>query len=172
MSMSIEEAIRILDPETSADAIKEIKYYAGLNKDNPIKKVDEACVIACNVMREHLEDVEIMSSNKDSYEDLKQMPHEKVVNLFFKMKRLFNKACERCDELEKENIELTDMDELIDSISESDNSSQREQIIDEVSTTLIDYFSEHAHEVWNRVSARDFICDNIEMITEELKKES
>ena len=33
MDMTVEEAIRILDPETSKDAINEIKYYAGFNKD-------------------------------------------------------------------------------------------------------------------------------------------
>ncbi len=114
--MSIEEAIRILDPETSADAIAEIEYYAGFNKDKAIEKVNEACEVARDIMREHLKDVETMFSDKDSYEDLKQMSHEKVVDLFFKMKKLFNKACERCDELERENIKLTDLDELIDSI--------------------------------------------------------
>lgn len=126
MSISIEEAIRILDPKTSADAIAEIEYCAGFNRDKPIEKVNEACVVACDIMREYLKDVETMFSDKDSYEDLKQIPHEKVVDLFFKMKKLFNKACERCDKLEKENIELTDLDELIDSIPENDNPSQRE----------------------------------------------
>lgn len=51
MSMSIEEAIRILDPETSADAIAEIEYYVGFNRDNSIEKVNEACTVACGVMR-------------------------------------------------------------------------------------------------------------------------
>ena len=100
MSMSIEEAIRILDPETSADAIKEIEYYAGFNRDKPIEKVNEACVVACDVMREY---------------------------------------------------------------------KNRNQIFDEASNALTDYFSEHAHEVWDRVSARDFISDNIEVIIEKLK---
>ncbi len=54
MNMSIEEAIRILNPEASADAIAEIEYYAGFNKDKTIEKVNEACEIACNVMREYL----------------------------------------------------------------------------------------------------------------------
>ncbi len=54
MSMSIEEAIRILDPETSADAIAEIEYYAGFNRDKPIEKVNEACAIACDVMKRYL----------------------------------------------------------------------------------------------------------------------
>ena len=102
MSMSIEEAIRILDPETSADAIVEIEYYAGFNRDKPIEKVNEACIVACDVMRKY---------------------------------------------------------------------KNRNQIFDKVSNALTDYFSKHAHEVWDRVSARDFICDNIGVIIEKLKSE-
>ena len=116
MSMSIEEAIHILDPETSADAITEIKYYAGFNEEKAIKKVEDACVLACDIMREHLEDTEIMFSDNDCYDDLKQFPQERLISLFRKMKKLFNKACERCDKLEKENIELTDLDKLINEI--------------------------------------------------------
>lgn len=52
--MSIEEAIRILDPETSADAIAEIEYYAGFNKDKAIEKVNEVCEVACKIMKEHI----------------------------------------------------------------------------------------------------------------------
>lgn len=62
MSMSIEEAIRILDPETSADAIAEIKYYAGFNKDKPIEKVNEACVVACDVMKRYLKLQKLIAS--------------------------------------------------------------------------------------------------------------
>ena len=116
--MSIEEAIRILNPETSADTIAEIEYYAGFNKDKPIEKVNEACEVACKVMKEHLEDVETMFAGKDSYDDLKQLSQDRLIGLFFKTKKLFNKACERCDKLEKENIELADLDKLIDSIPE------------------------------------------------------
>lgn len=116
MSMSIEEAIRILDPKTSADAITEIKYYAGFNEEKSIKKVEEACELACDVMREYLEDTEIMFSNSDCYDELKQLSQERLISLFLKMKKLFNKACEQCDKLEKENIELTDLDKLIDEI--------------------------------------------------------
>lgn len=116
MSMSIEEAIRILDPETSADAITEIKYYTGFNEEKSIKKVEEACELACDVMREHLEDTKIMFSDTDCYDDLNQFSQERLISLFLKMKKLFNKACERCDKLEKENIELTDLDKLIDEI--------------------------------------------------------
>ena len=116
MSMSIEEAIRILDPETSADAIAEIKYYAGFNEEKAIEKVEEACILACDIMRKYIEDTEIMFSNDDCYDDLKHFSQERLISLFLKMKKLFNKACERCDKLEKENIELTDLDKLIDEI--------------------------------------------------------
>ena len=116
MSMSIEEAIRILNPETSADAITEIKYYTGFNEEKAIKKVEEACELACDVMREHLEDTEIMFSNSDCYDELKQLSQERLIGLFLKMKKLFNKVRERCDNLEKENIELTDLDKLIDEL--------------------------------------------------------
>ena len=116
MSMSIEEAIHILDPETSADAITEIKYYAGFNEEKAIEKVEDACKLACDIMRKHLEDTEIMFSGDNCYDDLKQFSQERLIGLFLKMKKLFNKACERCDKIEKENIELTDLDKLIDEI--------------------------------------------------------
>ena len=116
MSMSIEEAIRILDPGTSADAIAEIKYYVGFNEEKSIKKVEDACILACDIMRKHLEDTEIMFSDNDCYDDLKQFSQQRLISLFLKMKKLFNKTCERCDKLEKENIELTDLDKLIDEI--------------------------------------------------------
>ena len=116
MSISVEEAIRILDLETSADTITEIKYYARFNEEKAIEKVEEACILACDIMREHLEDTEIMFSNDNCYDDLKQFSQERLISLFLKMKKLFNKTCERCDKLEKENIELTDLDKLIDGI--------------------------------------------------------
>ena len=67
-------------------------------------------------MRKYIEDTEIMFSNDDCYDDLKHFSQERLISLFLKMKKLFNKACERCDKLEKENIELTDLDKLIDEI--------------------------------------------------------
>lgn len=116
MSMSIEEAIRILDPETSEDDIAETKCYAGFSEEKYIKKVEEASELACDIMRKHLEDTEIMFSNNDCYDDLKKFSHERLISLFLKMKILFNKTCERCDKLEKENIELTDLDKLINGL--------------------------------------------------------
>ena len=63
--MSIEEAIRILDPETSADAIAEIEYYAGFNKDKVIEKVNEACEVACNVMKTYSDLIHSISDYKN-----------------------------------------------------------------------------------------------------------
>lgn len=40
---------------------------------------------------------------------------------------------------------------------------EREKTIDE----CIEYFEVHANEVWQHVSARDFICDRLEMLKEQ-----
>ena len=51
--MTREEAIRILDPETTAEALAEIEYYAGLRgKEAAIKAVDDACILAVAALRE------------------------------------------------------------------------------------------------------------------------
>ena len=57
--MNMREAIRILDPETTREAIAEIKYYAGFNaQEAVIQAVDDACRIACDVMRKVLQSQE------------------------------------------------------------------------------------------------------------------
>lgn len=51
--MTREEAIRILDPETSAEALAEIEYYAGFQgKEAAIKAVEDACILAVAAIRE------------------------------------------------------------------------------------------------------------------------
>lgn len=50
--MDIEEAIRILDKNTTADAIADYRYYGGFNEDEGFAAVERACEIACEVMRE------------------------------------------------------------------------------------------------------------------------
>lgn len=53
--MTMREAIRILDPETTREAIAEIEYYAGFKgREAAIQAVDDACRIACDVMRRAL----------------------------------------------------------------------------------------------------------------------
>ena len=54
--MTIQEAILILDPETTIEALAEIEYYAGFSgKKAKIHAVDEACEIAVETMRRYLE---------------------------------------------------------------------------------------------------------------------
>lgn len=49
--MDIDEAIRFLDPETTAKAIGDVEYYGGFNgRKKAIEKVNEACDIAVMVM--------------------------------------------------------------------------------------------------------------------------
>ena len=51
--MTREEAIRILDPETTAEALPEIEYYAGFRGEEAVKKaVDDACILAVAALRE------------------------------------------------------------------------------------------------------------------------
>ena len=54
--MTREEAIRILDPETSAEALAEIEYYAGFRgKEAAIKAVEDSCILAVAALREQEE---------------------------------------------------------------------------------------------------------------------
>ena len=51
--MTREEAIRILDPETTAEALAGIEYYAGFRgKEAAIKAVEDACILAVAALRE------------------------------------------------------------------------------------------------------------------------
>ena len=53
--MTYKEAIEILDPKTSRDALWKIEYYAGFNGEEArIKAVEEACVLACEAMNKQI----------------------------------------------------------------------------------------------------------------------
>ena len=55
--MTINQAIRILDPDTSAEALGEIKYYGELDgREKMVAACDEACRIAVEIMRQHLKE--------------------------------------------------------------------------------------------------------------------
>ena len=57
--MTIDEAIRILDPATSAEALCEIEYYGGSKgKEKMLSACEEACRIACDIMRKYIGSVE------------------------------------------------------------------------------------------------------------------
>lgn len=50
--MTIDEAIRILDPKTTAEALAEIEYYGGFRGDEAMTKAcDDACIIAVETMK-------------------------------------------------------------------------------------------------------------------------
>lgn len=51
--MTREEAIRILDPKTTAEALAEIEYYAGFRGEEAVAKaVGDACILAVAALRE------------------------------------------------------------------------------------------------------------------------
>lgn len=53
--MTINQAIRILDPDTSAEALGEIKYYGARDGyEKMMAACEEACRIAVEIMRQHL----------------------------------------------------------------------------------------------------------------------
>lgn len=56
-SMTINQAIRILDPDISAEALGEIKYYGELDGyEKMMAACEEACRMAVEIMRQHLKD--------------------------------------------------------------------------------------------------------------------
>ena len=54
--MTREEAIRILDPVTTGEAISEIEYYGGLRgRPAAVQAVSDACILAVEAIREQEE---------------------------------------------------------------------------------------------------------------------
>ena len=68
--ISIDDAIRLLDPETSIDEIIHLEYYVGFDYESIIKRIEEACTLACNIMRER-ENSEENDNGSASAEDKK-----------------------------------------------------------------------------------------------------
>lgn len=51
--MTREEAIRILDPDTTGEALAEIEYYGGFSgKAAAVQAVSDACILAVSALRE------------------------------------------------------------------------------------------------------------------------
>ena len=56
-NLTISDAIQILDPKTTSDAIREIEYYGGFSgKKQAVEAVNQACKIACDIMRNYRKD--------------------------------------------------------------------------------------------------------------------
>lgn len=55
--MTIEQAIRILDPATTAKELATIEYYGGLHgRERMVAACDEACRVAVGIMRKYQEE--------------------------------------------------------------------------------------------------------------------
>ena len=55
--MTINQAIRILDPATTAEELAAIEYYGGLHgREKMAAACDEACRIAVGIMRKYQEE--------------------------------------------------------------------------------------------------------------------
>ena len=52
--MTYEEAIRLLHPDTSREAIAELKYYNGFNKDKTIDTINEAIIMVCEAAEKQI----------------------------------------------------------------------------------------------------------------------
>ena len=52
----------------------------------------------------------------DDIESLRQLDKEDLIRLFLKVRLLFWETAERCNKLEKENLELTSLDKLFEDL--------------------------------------------------------
>ena len=57
--MTVEEAIRILDPYTSEAAIKKLMAERGLSQEEIVHEIEGACELACRAPRRCQEEGEI-----------------------------------------------------------------------------------------------------------------
>lgn len=60
-NLTISDAIQILDPKTTSDTIREIEYYGGFaGKKIAIEAVNQACEMACSMMRAYRKDMHML----------------------------------------------------------------------------------------------------------------
>ena len=53
--MTIEEAIKLLHPDTTGEGIMELQYYGGFEaKEKVIKAIEEACILACAALEKQI----------------------------------------------------------------------------------------------------------------------
>lgn len=53
--MTIEEAIKLLHPDTTGEGIMELEYYGGFEaKEKVIKAIEEACILACEALEKQI----------------------------------------------------------------------------------------------------------------------
>lgn len=49
--MTVEEAIRILDPHTSEAVIEKLRTERGMSQEEIVSEVEKACELACRALR-------------------------------------------------------------------------------------------------------------------------
>ena len=53
--MKPEQAIRILHPDTTREALAEIEYYGGFNGDKAVMQaINDACLMACKALEQQM----------------------------------------------------------------------------------------------------------------------
>ena len=76
--MEIEDAIRILNPETTEEALAEIEYYGGFcGRQAKIKACDEACEIAVDAMKEKRKESMRPRGKWEKWDETWDMPQAK-----------------------------------------------------------------------------------------------
>ena len=79
--MTIEEAIKLLHPDTTGEGIMELEYYGGFeSKENVIKAIEEACILACEALE-------------------KQIPKNPIENLTDDTCLYYENCCPSCENL-------------------------------------------------------------------------
>ena len=80
MSMTIEQAIRILDPETTVEALAEIEYYNGFSGQTAkVQACSEACEVAVAALREQLICQKNPGEASDGYHTFNELYHHRAV---------------------------------------------------------------------------------------------
>lgn len=74
MKMSIEQAIRILHPDTTGDALAEIEYYGGFHgRKACIDAINDASLVACEAMEKQIPKKPVYKDEPCVYPDRTEM---------------------------------------------------------------------------------------------------
>ena len=106
--MTDEQAHKILHPSTSKEAIAEIDYYNGFNREAGIKIVEEACLVACNALEKMAGIERALERLEEKETELRKARH----NLSFEMYTSL-KAYEKAKVLTQKEITLHEAIEII-----------------------------------------------------------
>ena len=104
--MTREEAIRILDPETTGEALAEIEYYGGFRgRAKAAQALYDACILAVSALREQ-EERRTSVTNADKIRSMTDEELAKVLNSF----TTYFVECNRsADEVDCGDCELNDL---------------------------------------------------------------